>query len=520
MCKGISYVRWSHPTQTGGDSRRRQEADFRQFCQAHKLTPCELSYVDAGVSGWSGANVDQGALGAVLEAIKGGTIAKGDCLVVEQLDRLSRTDLDQSLALFGKILRAGVNIGHVRKNRILTKKDLKGFAITEMAMELILAGEESNKKSERNKAKVINNQEQARKKNRIWSSKGPSWLELSEDRSHWIPKPEEVKKVEYIYELSINGMGAGAIAKRLIKEGIKPIGKRQWNRTYVLSILRNRAVLGEYQPCEMIGKNKRKPVGQPIKDYYLQIIDEDTFYKAQAQIDSRRKHRGPISKFINLFSGLIFDKATDSVMWLATKPQRDGSKDKSLYPSAAIQGGGKYWSVRMSQLEPALLVSIWEATIDTKPSPNKKSLLGLKAKRETIVAKIAQTTKSISDHPDFAAALDIVRQLEGDRKETDEQIEKLEAKIAENPEDTLEATKSSLIALANAKKGVPELRAAIQAKLRTLIERIDLDKDDDAVKVQIKFKEGTIRKLRLDGKCFWIGKTCFYLDENLATYYK
>jgi len=516
MCKAISYVRWSHPTQTEGDSLQRQQDDFTTFCAAHKLTPCDMTYVDAGVSGWTGLNLE-GQLGEILKAIKGGTIEKGTVLVVEQLDRLTREDIDIAMGLLGKILRAGVPIGHVRSGRILTKEDLRGFGVMNLVTELILANEESNKKSERVKHAIKSHRQRARE-GKIWTSKGPAWLELSEDRTKWIVKKEEAAKVKYIYKLSIAGsMGFEAIVKKLNAEGIKPIGKKGWSRNYVRSILRDKRVLGEYQPTIKTGKNTRKPEGEPIQDYYVRIIDDNTYYKAQAQIDGRRRHRGPVSKFVNLFSGLVYDKATKSTMWLATKPQRDGSKDKSLYPSAAIQGNGDYWSLSMSKLEPCLLTVVWECELDSKPSPDRDTLDGLKAKRETLLNKIEQATRTIADHPDFASALNIVRQLETDKTNLDGEIEQLEAKIADNPEDTLASAKSAIVALATAKEeDKKELRLAIRAKLRSLIERIDLTKQaNGTIKSEIIFKVGETRTVRLDGECFWIGKKCFYVDSNL-----
>lgn len=146
MCLGVSYSRWSHPDQSAGDSRRRQEKAFQDFCKAHNLTPSPRTFVDDGVPAWKSKNWE-GQLGAFLKAAP--SYPPGTVLVVEQLDRLSRDDVDIAVGLIGKIIRSGVNIGHVRSNKILTRASLKGIAILEVVVELILANEESNKKSER-----------------------------------------------------------------------------------------------------------------------------------------------------------------------------------------------------------------------------------------------------------------------------------------------------------------------------------------------------------------------------------
>ena len=72
------------------------------------------------------------------------------------------------------------------------------------------------------------------------------------------------------------------------------------------------AALSEYQP--KIGRD-RKPVGEPIPNYYVPIISEDTYYKAQQALDSRKRHRGPTSKFVNILGGLCKDLLTQSTMY-------------------------------------------------------------------------------------------------------------------------------------------------------------------------------------------------------------
>jgi len=483
MCKAYSYVRFSSDQQADGDSQRRQ-SDVSAFCQQHNLTLDSLTYQDLGVSAFRGKNKDEGALAAFLDGVKKGRIKKGSVLIVEQLDRLTRIEPDEAIALFSKILRSGVCIGHLRKNRILDKSCLKGFGIMEFVAELILANEESEKKSERVRGALAQNQNRA-KTGKIWTSKGPSWLKLSDDRSHWIVIEEQKAKVQRIFKLS-KTMGVEAIAKQLTKEGVKPLNGKRWNRNYIRNLLRSKTVLGEYQPTT--GK-ERKPVGDPIQGYYTPIIDEATFYEAQAALDSRVRHRGPTSKFVNILGGLVKDKATGSTMYLASKPQRDGSIKKSLYPSDAINGTGKYWSVDLELVEKAILASVNEVVLTSDQSEEEKQLEGLKAKLQTITARIDQTTDTIDETPDFGAAMKVLQKLEETKNDTETAIEQLEAELSNKPEDTLSASREAITALESASEAeLPTVRLMLRSRLRSLIDKIVAEKEGDIVALYISYK--------------------------------
>ena len=66
--KAFSYIRFSTPQQAHGDTLKRQSDKAAKYAAEHGLTlDTELKLTDAGVSGYRGANVKTGALGAFLE---------------------------------------------------------------------------------------------------------------------------------------------------------------------------------------------------------------------------------------------------------------------------------------------------------------------------------------------------------------------------------------------------------------------------------------------------------------------
>src|ERR1700732_1862746 len=79
MTEAISYKRFSSTIQLGGDSLRRQIVVTEAYCKRQGLNLID-SYFDPGVSGFNGANLNDGtALRALLDAAWGGSSSEPSC---------------------------------------------------------------------------------------------------------------------------------------------------------------------------------------------------------------------------------------------------------------------------------------------------------------------------------------------------------------------------------------------------------------------------------------------------------
>lgn len=105
-----SYLRFSLPRQALGDSERRQDDVFDEYCRKNNRIPGDLIMRDLGRSAFRGRNAVTGDLAAFLAAIESGKVKRGDELVIEDLDRLSRQPPLESLDLLRAIVRAGVTV--------------------------------------------------------------------------------------------------------------------------------------------------------------------------------------------------------------------------------------------------------------------------------------------------------------------------------------------------------------------------------------------------------------------------
>ena len=105
-----SYVRISTDIQLKGHSKQRQLERSQDYAKKHGLRLVEAGLEDLAVSAFHGANVRDGDLGRFLRAVESGEIERGSYLLVESLDRISRQEIVKSLALFLRIIEAGINL--------------------------------------------------------------------------------------------------------------------------------------------------------------------------------------------------------------------------------------------------------------------------------------------------------------------------------------------------------------------------------------------------------------------------
>ncbi|HEX7853913.1 MAG TPA: recombinase family protein [Sphingobium sp.] len=310
MTKAYSYIRMSTLEQLKGDSARRQQKETQEYVAANGLELVDI-YHDRGVSAFTGKNAEFGELKRFLEAAESGEIDQGSYLIVESLDRISRSNLMAAMAVLEQIVRCGVNIVTLIDRQIYSQETIaqNPYLMMGAVMTLLRAHEESLTKSVRLKAAWANKRDIARS-GTVTRQRIPGWLRYDEHGA-LEPIPERAAILHEIFTLSTQGHGAYSITK-LLNDRAEPTWGRAkfWQESYVKKLLSNRAVLGELQPHRLSrtsSKRERSPDGEPVVGYYPVVIDPVTFDDAQAAAKRRetsgRGRKG--SNFSNLFTGML-----------------------------------------------------------------------------------------------------------------------------------------------------------------------------------------------------------------------
>ncbi|EPO0042675.1 recombinase family protein [Vibrio harveyi] len=304
------YIRFSSDKQSAGSSFQRQMERITDYANENGyIVNNKLKLQDLGLSAYTAKHIEKGALGAFLDGIKQGLIEKDGSayLCIEQLDRLSRENVDDAYQVFRKILKANVNIITLMDNKIYTKDSLTDLmSIMYSLMLMAQANQESAKKSDRvlrafeNKLDKLNEGKQIQYVGIL-----PGWIDNkgTKQETNFVIN-QRAKTVQRTFQLYINGNTMGEIARIFNNEKVPQVAKKRhknytnsWSSAKINHLLKNRCVLGEL----FIRKT-----GEVFKNYYPAIVSIDDWDIVQSMTSSKKTTKSSGRKSINIFTGKIF----------------------------------------------------------------------------------------------------------------------------------------------------------------------------------------------------------------------
>jgi DNA invertase Pin-like site-specific DNA recombinase len=518
----FSYIRFSHPDQAKGDSVRRQDEAAASWCKRNGVTlDTSITLHDLGKSAYTGKhrqNPDRHALAAFLKLVESGKVPRGSCLIIENLDRLTREHLQPALLLVLNLLQGGIRIVQLKPAEMVFDDQSDTMPVMMMIMELARGHGESAMKSERNGAAWEQRRRKARARADILTHRLPAWVEERGGKLAALPGPAAA--VKHIFELAAGGYGAAGIVKKLTADKVPPFGvSGRWTRTYVVLILQDRRALGELQPRRSNGK----PDGEALRDYFPVIVTEDDWNAARAGAAQRRRRKGkgrrwtdaedelartlplaeaaermgrsipsvrarrsalgargrkvkkkqPRENYVNVFSGLLKDAHDGGSYYVATRSSaRYGTRWRVLLNVNSAEGRAPARSFPFETFECAVLSLLRE--IDPQDILNGDSgpdeSLVLAGQLARVEAKIAELEAELLNG-DVAALAKVLRQLE-------EQKRDLEARLAEarqNAAHPLSMAWGEAQSLVEAIDGAPDpndVRLRLRAALRRMIDGV------------------------------------------------
>lgn len=300
--KAYSYVRFSTPEQAKGHSLQRQTDAAKAWAAANGVAlDEELTLQDKGVSGFTGANRETGALGVFLERIKDGTIPSGSWLLVENLDRISRQVARKAVRTIDDIVSEGVTVVDLsdggREYNIETL-DRDPMLLMLMVLRFIRANEESATKGVRVAKAHAARREKFRGQEKLskpYTLRLPAWIRWEPETASYQLIEDRAERLRWMFELADDGEGAHSIAAQLNEAGVDTWGAggwkaRYWHRSYIRKLLTNKAAIGVFVPHtvrKVEGKRtKERTPQEPIAHRFPAAIDRELFERVNARMST------------------------------------------------------------------------------------------------------------------------------------------------------------------------------------------------------------------------------------------
>jgi DNA invertase Pin-like site-specific DNA recombinase len=547
-----SYVRFSSRKQEQNDSVRRQIRLRDEWLKANPsvVLDTEISLQDLGVSAFRGANLDAewGDLGKFIALVEkqDSPIPRGSYLLLERLDRFSRQKVSVAYTALMRLVHAGIVVVVLdpSPHQIDAENVDQMQVVLPIVTNLCLAHEQSREKSKRVSYAWKSRREDARQNGKIYTKRTPAWIKYDESTKKLVLDESKAAAIRHIFKRTIEGVGQVTLVRELNKD-FPPIAgntkkKRlsQWNTSYVCKILNDRSVIGEFQPhCIEDGK-RRVADGEPIRDYFPRVIDEEVFYQAQYQKSLRKKEKtDERSLFVNLFTGLVWCNNDDSPMQIQTSrtKRKNGSVylQRRLWSDSSRKGisGSCTWSIEYDAFESVVLDSLTELNPknfqNTAAASEERSMLYQQIEGCAVkIREIEREAESLTSRMSIASALKMVDALSRKKESLELRLKSIagvEDTSVDSAVEGLESVKSAIAG--NSSPHNHSIRHKLRSLIPTIVEKIHVrlmkrkNRTTLAV-VLVVLRDGTHRIAVVRPTSEWknLKRILFYDDKKIPVF--
>lgn len=549
MKVAYSYLRFSSAEQADGDSKRRQSEAAVKWCARngytltspfgyHSTGPAAdkgkdkgLSFGDEGRSALHGANSKgRGKLALFLTLVEAGVIKPGSVLIIENLDRLSRQKIHQSMKLVEKIVLAGIDIVTLMPSEDrFTRADYESSSMTWMKLVWIFdrAHNESRMKSERCKENWSEKRKEIAE-GKIVTAVCPFWLDVYQDGKPVPPgrgkvdwsrpveyQPNEKEKwVKEIFRLADKeNLGCFRIAQVAHERGWVFWSKTA-TQTEIWRLLLNRNVIGEYQAYHQRDESgDRKPIGEPTPGYYPEVVKPDVFHRVQGRIiDRRKKGKGRVgSSVTNLFSGLVYDARYKGDVPMYIKGNATRGRTLVNFFGLKKKPGYINWEFPYPVFEAGVLKACRELSpsllMPRTPAADLVAELEAELKEHGLkIDRAKGRLQKAKDEAEEEAAHERYAGLIRQRKELEGKLDEAKTKVSSQPSEQLHQLHNLLDQMDKAEDKV-QFRNLVRGLVHALVSRIDFFQQRRGTRgkyerrcwVWVTFNSGLVRKLLVEG---------------------
>ena len=459
-------------------------------------------------------------LGKFMTRLRSGEFAKGTILIADNLSRLSRYPVDEAQAWIFEVTQAGLEIALADKGELYQANPEVSDFITR-AVNLGIAHKSSEEKSRMtllSKARLWKFAEARTGKWVNLANRPPSWLKRKPTLDGFDIIKERADVVRMIYQMSADGVGVVSIAGHLntltppvppfasaIKENSgKP---HMWGRSSVRQILQTPNVEGDFRPVSGVYK------GQVIHDFYPRIVDADIVARARGDLAARRRVAGKsaASGSTNLFAGITTCGECGRRANLSTSVQKGRPYAYVRCEAAAEKRCSNRSGYAYPKFEETVLDIMLDLALDDRffaVAGELKTGRVRKAEIEKLVLDKRARRRKMMDKFDLddqdamamiATAKEEIDALEAELETVKAAIQTATGKVG-NIEHLRRVGDIRTAAQSENEATRKQARSKLRLALSEIIQSVDIERDQDGVKVFTVILRGGIMAVRITDK--------------------
>jgi DNA invertase Pin-like site-specific DNA recombinase len=479
-----SYVRLSSKRQAEGNKTgtERQLAKPAEICRQNGWKLSTKTFSDLGVSAYRGDNLLKGDLANFITLAKQKKLGENPLLIIEQFDRFSRQDIDESEPAILNLLKNDVALFVAFTNKLFTKESTKDIA---SRIEILLSLKQAFDYSSNLSKRVSGAMDIIRKrieKGEVFKHCNTPKFYTWDDSTNQYVRNEHSKTVNRIINEFLSGKTKYAIIKDLNREAIATLsGKGKWTVMSMKHLMVNHALYGSFYGNDNF-------FGNPI-------IDKNTFDKIQVLFNQTKNLRGRFNKeHVNIFRGIAKCPYCESSFSLYVD-SRGGKRKKPIryFRCSGISnanGCKNTKSFNLDEFEFNVFLNVF------KKSPSfftKKADVSV----DDDITKIQSELIKVSGQIDKLLMLDIeldelqnrLSTLKKTKEDLSNQLMELNLKRNTNTSDSLSTVK----------KVIPETRQEVSSELDTYHHYMRRLEDNEIRKRLQLVMPTLIKKIELDG---------------------
>jgi len=294
MATGYAYIRYSTRRQGADDkdSVTRQKASIRAIAARHGVeVPEDNFFYENGVSAYTGENSKTGKLKDLIDQIENLSIAPGDFVFVESIDRLSRQRLLQAKELVYGILKKGIILVTTMDGYVYSY-DSKNVMEQDIMLAVISsrAHEESLTKSNRRKSAWLKAKTEAESGVVFNKNCLPYGIIYDNESNSLTIDKRAQEEIEFILE-NLKREGVTSTIKK-----VNAFAAINWTQARVKDIFDTKYVLGYFMSQTKI--DGKMVLDKHIENYYPKIVSASLFLEAKEAMTNRKvkKHQGRVTQ--------------------------------------------------------------------------------------------------------------------------------------------------------------------------------------------------------------------------------